>query len=596
MAPTEGPLRRLLNRITSDTDQPGAPPAQSSLVARPVPPGTPPPRGRRTPSPPAPVTEHHTPPAGPAGGPPDQGVRFSVRPARSEEDRPPVTEAPSAPVADAPVPAVEWRTAGRFPAGHRALAAVDALHRAGAAEWSCHAEPGGGAVWLLSTLGPALGAELLTLHGAESWRVLPHGALAAPRGTHPGGGPQGLADVISWPRLGPVDLLTRLPPTTPGRRARPSLSVLTTARLQPSVVRQALAFGVEVSVVPVRMRDLATGTGERQTLLLVLSSPEAVPHALVVALSALPRTAVCRSVAGCERLLLDVRLRPGVDDALLHSPVPDGEWWLAGDRTEWPPLRLEALGPPSPAPAELVGPAAEPAGAEVPHRLPDGVLRAPATPVRLVPDAAAGTAVDAVLLDDDELPRLRRYLPGRPLGEVAFLLPGPGHHLLLEPAGLARDLPFGVPLHRIGPGGCFVESGHLLAPPLPPTARARLFGLDDSCAVVCWTGGRHRFPLAPMVPAWTLWAPGDRIEVSEGLSRAGQELLDALESLVGSGRAARAPDGPTGLDTGEALERAVRLRALGDKEGAAEAFRAAGDLLEAARLYEEAALDLPEEP
>jgi hypothetical protein len=198
-----------------------------------------------------------------------------------------------------------------------------------------------------------------------------------------------------------------------------------------------------------------------------------------------------------------------------------------------------------------------------------------------------------VLLHDDELALLRRYLPGRPLGEVAFLLPGPGRHLLLEPVGLARDLPFGVPLGRIGPGAFFLECGHRLRPPLPPSARARLFGVDDSSAVVCWQGGRHRFPLTPMVPAWTLWAPARPVEVSEGLSLAGRELLVALEELVGPA----VTSGAAGVrdDPGEALQRAARLRALGDKEGAAEAFRAAGDLLEAARLFEEAALELPED-
>lgn len=282
-----------------------------------------------------------------------------------------------------------------------------------------------------------------------------------------------------------------------------------------------------------------------------------------------------------------------MSDALLYSPVPEGELWLVGDREEWPPLRLEALGAPAPVPTELVGVAPEPDGPL--GELPDGARDASAE-VRIVADAGAQTAVDAVLLHDDELPLLRRYLPGRPLGEAGFLLPGPGCHLLLEPAGLARDLPFGVPLRRLGPGSLFLESGHTLTPPLPPAARARLFALDGTSAVVCWHGGRHRFPLTPMVPVWTLWTPPDPVEVSSGLSKAGRELLDALETLTGTNPPPHPTEPTAPHDPGEALERATRLRAQGDHEGAAEAYRSAGDLLEAARLYEAAALDATEEP
>jgi hypothetical protein len=478
---------------------------------------------------------------------------------------------------------------------HRALTAAGALHRAGGDAWACHAEPGGTAVWLLGTLNPALSAELTVLHGGEPWRLLPHGALAAPHGAPPADGPGRIAEVTAWPRLDTVDLVARLPLTVPEQAERVAVRVLTVRQLLASVLRQAAAFGVEAATRAVRVRPLADGDAEaRETLLLELSHPTAVPHALIVALAALPRTSVCRPVAGCERLLVDVRLHPPVDEELLYAPVPEGELWLVGDRTEWPPLRLELLGAPSPAPALLLGAEDEPAPPEVPYRLPDAA-RAPATPVRVVPDPGAGDQVDAVLLHDDELPLLRRYLPGRPLGEVAFLLPGPGRHLLLEPVGLARDLPFGVPLRRIGPGGCFLECGHGLRPPLPPSARARLFGVDDSSAVVCWHGGRHRFALTPMVPAWTLWAPAQPVEVSEGLSLAGRELLGALEELLGPSVASEASRRAAREDPGEALQRAARLRALGDKEGAAEALRAAGDLLEAARLFEEAALDLPEE-
>ncbi|OPG02074.1 hypothetical protein B1R27_34110 [Streptomyces sp. GKU 895] len=399
--------------------------------------------------------------------------------------------------------------------------------------------------------------------------------------------------MLAWPGLDLMDLISRLPLISPARADHRTLLVLTAAPLLSSVVRQALAFGVEVSTLAVRARLWdSPDTPQRELTAFALTAPDAIPHALVVALSALPRTAVCRPVTGCERLLLDVRLSPPLDDSLLYSPVPEGELWLVGDREEWPPLRLEPLGAPSPVPTELVGVAAEPPPAA--SALPDAA-RVPSTPVRVVPDAHADTAVDAVLLDDDELPLLRRYLPGRPLGETGFLLPGPGHHLLLEPVGLARDLPFGMPLHRIGPGSLFLESGHRLTPPLPPAARAHLFGLDGTSAVVCWHGGRHRFPLAPMVPLWTLWAPPGPVEVSSGLSKAGRELLDALDALAAASGTSQGPPPTPHHDPAEALERATRLRATGDHEAAAEAYRSAGDHLEAARLFEQAALEGTEE-
>ncbi|MDT7845181.1 hypothetical protein [Streptomyces justiciae] len=575
MERSESPLRRLLNRITPENaPSSGTPP--TPIVARPAPRGAPPP------APPTP----QPPPARPQPRPPhqsngahDHGVPFSVRPARPAEEEPPI---PVPPVSYTSSPAVDWRVAARFPAPHRILGAIEALHRAGAAEWSCHAEPGGRAVWLLSVIGPAVGTDLLTLHGGEPRPVLGHGALAERNG-----GPHQLAEVLSWPRLDTVDLVSRLPLSPPDRTTHRTLHVLAAPQLLSSVARQALTFGVEVSTLAVRARPLdSPETPQREATVLLLTSPDEIPHALLVALSALPRTSVCRPVAACERLLLDVRLRPPVDDALLYSPVPEGELWLIGDVEEWPPLRLEPLGTPSPIPAELIGVAPEPPSAS--YVLPE---RAPSAEIRLVADVHAPTAVDAVLLHDDELPLLRRYLPGRPLGEAGFLLPGPGHHLLLEPAGLARDLPFGVPLCRIGPGSLFLESGHTLTPPLPPAARARLFGLDGTSAVVCWHGGRHRFPLAPMVPLWTLWAPPDPVEVSTGLSKAGRELLDALDALAGATGTPQGPAPTPHQDPGEALERATRLRALGDHEAAAEAYRSAGDPLEAARLFEQAALE-----
>lgn len=381
--------------------------------------------------------------------------------------------------------------------------------------------------------------------------------------------------------------------------------MLTAPQLLDRVVRHSLAAGAAVSLQAVTRQPLdATDRGGQapEGLLLILGGDHGPDggEALVHSLISFPRTWVCRPVTGCPRLLLDVRLRPPLDDALLRPGIPEDERWLFGDPDETPPLRLRTQGAPIPVPVRLAPDRdAAPAAAAVPARTAAALAPSQVT-VRTVPSALAPTRVDAVLISDDELPLLRRYLPGRPLGDEAFLAPGPGHLLLLEPAGLAASLPFGVPLRRLGPGACFLETGHELQPPLPPAARARLFGATDTIAVACWHGGLHRFRLDAMIPAWTLWAPAAPPPVSEGVSAAGLALLASLDALLGtgSGTGTGSPETPAtpatppaGTDPGEALERATRLRAQGRLVEAAEAYRLAGDPWEAAQLYEQAATE-----
>lgn len=391
-----------------------------------------------------------------------------------------------------------------------------------------------------------------------------------------------------------------------------------------------------------------------------LHAAPVLPDALVHALTSLPYTWVCRPADSDERLLLDIRLHLPLPDALLRPAVPPGELWLLGADDDLPALRIRERGSAFPAPvvpadgawsgethdrgaaepgpggaerarSSVRGAAApvpgspgspgeasagtrsravpgaawsvRPAPTAVPEHASPGTRASespepPVAGVRVVPSATAPTRVDAVLLAEDELTLLRAYLPGRPLAECAFLVPGDGHVLVVEPADLARSLPFGVPLHRIGPGACFLECGYDLVPALPAAARANLLLADEDTAdtaAVCWHGGLHRFRFTRMVPAWTLWAPAEPPAVSEQVSAAGLAMLDALESLAGRPDRPAPPRPAPTTDPAQALARAAALRAQGRLVEAADAFRLGGDPLEAAQLYEQAALRITEE-
>ncbi|WP_037677803.1 hypothetical protein [Streptomyces griseus] len=510
-----------------------------------------------------------------------------------------------------------WRSAGRFGSARQTLAALGSLYAAGAADWVCHRGPGGArgeapAYWLLTTAHGPVAADVIALHGGEPVPV------DSPR-THD------LGEVRSWPEVTAVELLAAFPTHGPPTMGHPLLYVLTAPALLRTVVRHARSAQADISLVRASARPLfprvRPGT-EEERLLVLLSAPadpaldhsapeapdRAVPGGLVHSLVSLPRTSVCRPAAHCARLLLDVRHDPPLDEELLRPAIADGELWLLGDSGEQPPVALRLLG--APAPLRVEAPLDAPAPAV--RRAAGPAAEPPGTRLRVVPDAEAGTGVDAVLLTDPELPLLRRYLMGRPLAEQAFLALGDGTHLLVDASGWVASVPFGVPLRRVGPGACFVQSGHALTPPLPPGARIRSLGLRAGVAVVCREAGRSEFRLDPLVPVWTLWAPEEPPAVPPALSRTAHELLTLFETLMedragrtGPGDATAPPGAPEASealrgaegaeeDPTTALARAARLRAEGHLPEAAEAFRTAGDPLQAGRLFEQAALRLGE--
>ncbi|MFJ8779798.1 hypothetical protein [Streptomyces sp. NPDC102476] len=509
-----------------------------------------------------------------------------------------------------------WQRLGRFASARQTLAALGSLYCAGALDWSCHRDPDGAAYWLLSSLPGRSGAEVIALHGGRSRRLGGADVPKPGRGSPADDWPGHLDEVRSWRSVTAVELLAGLSthgPPTPGHRL---LHVLTAAQLSRTVVERAFAAGVTVSFVRADERPLFaqefTGEdrgadrgagGDDERMVLILGTPAAahrpgrdddtVPEPLVHFLTGLPRTSVCRPSAFCERLLLDVRLLVPAPEELLQAEVPEGELWVLGDAGEGPPLALRTRGAAAPLhiqpPDEPLRPAAGARRATPRHDQPP-----PRPTVRVVARHSASTRIDAALLTDDELGLLRRFLPGRPLGERGHFAPGHGRHLLLSPEDLAACLPFGVPLRRIGPGGCYVQSGHTLEPDLPPAARTRVLGLRPGRAVAYWQGGRCDFGLHRLVPLWTLWAPAEPPPVEPGMSEVARELLSAFETLTGRSTVPGAAPAQES-DPGPALERAARLYAEGRLVEAAEAYRAAGSPLEAARLFEEAALNAPED-
>ncbi|MEU9399691.1 hypothetical protein [Streptomyces sp. NPDC048242] len=536
-----------------------------------------------------------------------RGVPFLVRPAREPGERTadhasppdeaqPVTAPPDS--ADPPL----WRSAGVFHSARQTLAALGTFHGVGAHTWTCRRQPGSGGYWLLSGAGTATGTDLVALHGGRAWHVLADGSLTGPKGTT---GPAHLDEVLTWPEVTPVELAAAFPAVHGPEPGHHLLYVLTAPELLPAVARHTMAAAVETAVVPVGVCGLFPPGQEppRERLLLILGGPyepdaadaaRMVPDSLVHAVVSLPRTAVCRPAVHCPQLLIDVRLRLPVDEELLQPGLAEDEFWLLSGSSEQPAARLSVLG--SPAPLVI-----QPPGSDLRCRPPSpgagatGLPPAPETRVEVRPSAVADTRVDAVLLTDDDLGAVRRYLRGRPLAESAFLVPGAGCHLLVDPADLAASLPFGTPLRRVGPGSCYVRSGHDLVPALPPGARVRFLGVTPSTAVACVPGAVHRFDLDGLVPVWTLWASVRAPSTPAGVSETGRQLLSALDGLVGEDSKGSGLELPDVTDPTETLARAARLYAQGHLVEAAEAYRSAGDPLEAGRLYEQAALRLMEE-
>jgi hypothetical protein len=391
--------------------------------------------------------------------------------------------------------------------------------------------------------------------------------------------------------LEPVPLLWLASTLMPAAPPRPlaEITVVTTGRMADPIVRRWQRAQADVTISQLSLEPLGPQAppGARPAVLVRLASRDRLlPQQAIAALTDLPHTVVCRVT---DRLLIDVRFALPEDDRRLIAEIPVGESWLVGGR-DFGAWRIVGRGP-EVVPAARLG-FAIPSWTGLPDRAAGTGLAAGA-PVRVVPATRPDGRTDAVLLDDLELDRLRRFLSMSPLAETAFIFPGPGRHLLTEPAGLLTAVPFGVPVCRIGPQGLYLEAGHELDPPVPLIARRELFQLDRDSIVVLCHDGASRLGLSGMVPAWRLWL-GDAPEVAGGISERGQRLLTGLEFPE------QAPAGPAGqvmkaarsgsaLDRDQLLIEAEQLEQRGELAGAARRLEDAGELYRAAVLYQRAA-------
>ncbi|KOV61827.1 hypothetical protein [Streptomyces sp. MMG1121] len=484
-----------------------------------------------------------------------------------------------------------WSAAVRFPSVRAALGHVAATVELGPR--ALRRSPHDQSLWTLLSPEHQPGLPLVPAYGGLVFHADTDGLLwpDPPRGQVP----QAFGTLSALARWDPVSLaeLTAYSPEDTPPPGLKEIAVLAPGALARWLLRRCLATGVATTFQPVERLD-ADGRADRGWLLLRLDAASgAVPAGLVEACGRLPGTVACRAADPDGRLLIDLRLRLPLDDAVLLEDIPPGrhlvvERAVSGPPWEWRPLGDQAA-------SELLDarPVLSPA---VPVRTPVPVpALGPALPVRLVTSARAPHRVDAVLVADGELDLLRRFLRSRPLHETAVVAFGPGRHLVTEPPGLCQALPFGVPVHQAGPGALYLESGCVLNPPLPDTARDEVLGLGPDVITVLCRDGAWRLRLEDVRPAWHLWVPEPPV-FATGLSHPAQEALERLAAVVPEPE----PSAPTAPRTPEAERRRLNQAAMehslrGEYRKAAELLEQAGHFQRAAQMYERAAADLGED-
>jgi len=402
-------------------------------------------------------------------------------------------------------------------------------------------------------------------------------------------------DVSSWAIVDLAELLAEasLPPSR--YRGATVLDIITPGSLGRWILSRGTALGLEVTLTPALQKPLNNQQQKESGVLLMQmrsSGNRTIPAALVHRLTSLPYTTVAASSTDSDRgrILVDVRQRLSLAPSLIEPMIPESEIWVLGtaDVGNW---RLITTG--NQVDGSLLLDAPQLPQAKSPS-LPKTQLPAP-IPVQLVPRLGTGRQIDAVLIDDTELSWLRKLLMGRPIGEMAFLLPGAGYHLLTAPGGLPAQIPLGIPLICIGPGALYIELGMDFYPPLPDAARQQRFHLNFQTAVVVARNQTYRFNTAQMTPAWALWV-GEAPKVQEGLSPQGKKLLNSIPQQLLQQESKKGildlfkPKQVKRVEGVGLLEQAQQAELKGDLVSAAALLEKAGYPGQAGRLYERMAM------
>ncbi|OUL34960.1 hypothetical protein BV372_12700 [Nostoc sp. T09] len=402
-------------------------------------------------------------------------------------------------------------------------------------------------------------------------------------------------DVSSWAIVDLAELLASasLPPSR--YRGANVLDVITPGSLGSWILRRATALGLEVTLTPALQQPLNNQQQQASGVLLIqlrATGNRTIPAALVHRLTSLPYTTVAAASTDTDRgrILVDVRQRLTLAPSVIEPMIPESEIWVLGtaDVGNW---RLTITG--NQIDGSLLLDAPQLPQAQSPS-LPKAQPPAP-IPVQLVPRPGTGRQVDAILLDDIELSWLRNLLMGRPVGEMAFLLPGLGYHLLTAPGGLPAQIPLGIPLVCIGPGALYIELGMDFYPPLPDAARQQRFQLNSQTAVVVARNQSYRFNTAQITPAWVLWV-GEAPKVQQGLSPQAKKLLNSISQQLQPQETKKGiasifkPKQKKRVEGVGILEQAQQAELQGDLVKAAALLEKAGYPGQAGRLYERIAM------
>jgi hypothetical protein len=579
---------------------------------------------------------------GPAGLPPDlSGTTVGgIQEIRHQPDReralaprpePPATvTAPPPASPDQPQQAAQTpELVGKFPSAAAALAFNGELISLGLSE---HAtilhDSRAGTCWIAVVVPAPLGRELITTCGGRGYlrvgdrlvpergwgKVAPLRLVTRSRAGRPADG----EPVRGLRAVSPRDLI-RLAGLHSVRETSPTrVTVLSAGFGVGPLVRRALELGLRVTHRPVELQPLFTDGADltdtdppEHAAGAVLIAVEIsrwparsggvaapLPESLLRALDLDPQLLLCRMPG--DELLVQYGLGAALVDRQLLALVPPGQRWILADAVFGCAVFRDLAEPRDSTGLVRRHPTYEitpPANGGRPSAVESVV-------VNVVADRVETSDVDAVLLDDDDLPLLSLLLQGHRLAEQGWISFGRDRHLLFAAGGLLQRLPIGEPLYRMGPGALYLPVGYRLSPVLPPAARQELFTADSEHAMILLPDRGLAFDVSESSrePVWTLWV-GELPEIDWQLPDEAVERLEAVEAGFRPKPVARStprraqPYTPRPAVTRPARPARTRTwrdeawehETAGDLVAAAKLFERHGEPVTAAHLYEAAA-------